>query len=966
MDNVQIQILDSDNNIEGVLDVGNVENFGLSLSSSIADLKDISKSSGSYSLPFKVPSTKDNDDLLEHLYLSGHKNYKDFDAEKDSRIIVNGIDIDSGKIRIKKIKRAGRTADDYSFEFFGENMAWAIPMRSKTTQDLPYLDTTYTLDTTTQINSWSNVGGSESPVFSLINRGQKIQQGVVNVLDLYPDYFVLDYLNNAFKSVGYNFESTFFNNAARKQLIIPFFGSNYRDYERATTNTAVVKMDTSATNFDNTFTIDGTVQPILIEFNNKRVNYQGTTFTGGKVNFASETKVTDYSDTPAPLKDDANNFASNKYTVPYDNKYKVGGTLDFTITYNPNDTWSYYQIYHYIAITRGSTTFYRYCYPSNKTTTTTQLTSTRTEERITHDFNTAWESLQAGDEIELVYRFKVEQWNQSPTTYYFKLTHHNNPVSFVPYNFYQEGDTFNWKDVSDNRVSMLDIVSDIGRLFNIYWRTDRKTKTVYAEPRDDFYNSLTTAENYTDRIDDGKKLDITYNSQYYNRSHLFKYKEDSNDDYLNARNDDLEDEWMSYSHYYPDKFKDGTTKLETKVISSTYTINDIYSGSDYSFYTSRMWRDEALPEVSTIFAPRVLYYKYGTQQTLDGQTCNFQYSNESTKRTNIPYALPFPVYVDGVTLANVDGVLSFKDVEGSDGLWTDYYSLSAREIQEGKRAKVYFTFDLVDYNSLDFRKPIYIDNRYPELEGYWRVVKVNNYKPTSRSISVEFELIQAKNYEALGSNSRAVIANESAVDINNNNYNTAYSQVDTNQSTSSSQRTTNIGYNRVSDNGNTVFGNNLESLGQNQTVVGTYNLDVSSDIFQLGTGTSEDNRFSLIRVDEDGGIYFNGQQIVQNAGLSGGLIVDISSDITADEIVDTYLVDTSGGNVTITLPMDVYIGKTWNIKKMTSANNLKIEGDSDGMGSKYPIDEDTAGVTLSTQYDVRAIKKSNNNKFIIV
>ena len=127
MDNVQIEIQDSANSILGVLDVGNVKNFPLALTSSIADLRDIKKRSGSFSVSFKIPSTKENDSVLEHIYLSEQKNYKDFDAEKDCVIRVNGLDIERGRLQITKINSLGRAdATSYSFKFFGNNMDWVL------------------------------------------------------------------------------------------------------------------------------------------------------------------------------------------------------------------------------------------------------------------------------------------------------------------------------------------------------------------------------------------------------------------------------------------------------------------------------------------------------------------------------------------------------------------------------------------------------------------------------------------------------------------------------------------------------------------------------------------------------------------------------------------------------------------------------------------------------------------------
>ena len=172
MDNIQIEIIDPDNNVEGVLEVGEVKNFPLTLTSSIADIRDISNRSGSFSITFKVPSTKANDDLLEHMYLSSKKNYQDMDAEKDARIRVNGMDIETGRLIITRMKAGGKSkSSDYSFKFFGNNMDWVLKMRGKTAQDLPYLDTSLTYSSANIISSWSNSGGSDNPVYALINRG---------------------------------------------------------------------------------------------------------------------------------------------------------------------------------------------------------------------------------------------------------------------------------------------------------------------------------------------------------------------------------------------------------------------------------------------------------------------------------------------------------------------------------------------------------------------------------------------------------------------------------------------------------------------------------------------------------------------------------------------------------------------------------------------------------------------------
>jgi len=364
LDSIQIEILDSVNSVEGILEVGDVKNFPLALTNGIADLRKIENKSGSFSTSFKIPSTKNNDDLLEHIYLSTQRNYKDMDAEKDCRIRVNGIDIEHGKIRITRIRSGGRNkSTDYSFKFFGNNMDWVLAMRGKTMQDLPYLDDTFTYSSANLISSWSNIGGTEDVVFALMNRGQRQISNEVNVKDMRPDYFVLDVLNNAFKSVGYNFESTHFNTATNKKLILSYFGDNFKQADRQTLNHVLAKLDSSVTNFDTTFShstslsfndIANITGLIVSTCNTFTTHAASAPNSGGGINCASESDTGTYIDTPAPLKDNNNNFASNKYTVPFDGLYSIGSHFDHAVTFDQSAAAHFRSIKYQVKITRGA------------------------------------------------------------------------------------------------------------------------------------------------------------------------------------------------------------------------------------------------------------------------------------------------------------------------------------------------------------------------------------------------------------------------------------------------------------------------------------------------------------------------------------------------------------------------------------------------------------------------------------
>jgi len=63
------------------------------------------------------------------------------------------------------------------------------------------------------------------------------------------------------------------------------------------------------------------------------------------------------------------------------------------------------------------------------------------------------------------------------------------------------------------------------------------------------------------------------------------------------------------------------------------------------------------------------------------------------------------------------------------------------------------------------------------------------------------------------------------------------------------------------ESGNTLIGDGLKSISKNQTILGRYNDytgDSSSDLFQMGGGSSSKDRINAVRVKKDGEVVFNG------------------------------------------------------------------------------------------------------------
>jgi hypothetical protein len=96
---------------------------------------------------------------------------------------------------------------------------------------------------------------------------------------------------------------------------------------------------------------------------------------------------------------------------------------------------------------------------------------------------------------------------------------------------------------------------------------------------------------------------------------------------------------------------------------------------------------------------------------------------------------------------------------------------------------------------------------------------------------------------------------------------------------------------------------------------------------------------------------FNGETLV-------GGTQTINASQTADVTVKTYLVDTSGGNVTLTLDVtNAWVGKRWDIKKIDAANELIIVGEVPvGEFTARTIDDEVDGATLTAIQDALTIE----------
>ena len=124
-------VVDWGKSIIGELDVTDHSDFPLAMTFQISDIKDLTSTSGDYSKTFKVPATKNNNQLLKNPYIANIDTDVNLTDNKKCRILVNNLYSLQGLIKITGIGGYGETPSYYSCVFFGNNISWADDLSNK-------------------------------------------------------------------------------------------------------------------------------------------------------------------------------------------------------------------------------------------------------------------------------------------------------------------------------------------------------------------------------------------------------------------------------------------------------------------------------------------------------------------------------------------------------------------------------------------------------------------------------------------------------------------------------------------------------------------------------------------------------------------------------------------------------------------------------------------------------------------
>lgn len=713
MGNVQIQIVDADNGIEGVIDLIKSDNFPLSLTIKNNDIANLNTRSGLFSTSFDIPRTKANNKLLGSLYYSQVKNTKEYFLKKDAIILKDGNVFQRGKLRIEQISN-----DGYRAVFLGNNSEWITLLKETYLSDIGYTSV-ITIDDTIS-NSFTNTYTDEY-VMNFIDRGinrtfaNRINAGiafddVVHFEEFNADLFIHKMINMSLNSIGYTFHSDFFDNFGTK-LIYSEISDNYK------------KQDTIDNYLETTVSVDSTASvqshyngsPIsevngrfgVLPFNNviedENSNYNNTTYTttvSREGYYSIEIDIEIEIDSLSTILN-ADNYIFRVAII----KDGISGLYDLqvnNITQLPNTDDHIGSIPYTGDID---------IFPS---TGTFEIKATVTAYFLEN------EEYRFGMVVE---RIDTQAFSPSITIGYTIKS--GTSLKITELDGLVRNNTFNLTDVVDSsKYSIASILSDLTKLFNLQWRTDNKIKKVYCEPNDSFYDSIADAKDWTNLIDTSK-YSLTPISNKYKRTLALKYAIDSGDGVVSKINKNG-DNVGSYSHDLGASFKDGTNTVQLQVFAASLTekLTRFYNTTT----TAKLWHNhtDEQDEFFKGFRPRILEYEavaLNSQIRRESQTAEKELSS----------------FVENTPPAATSTNLDFSTQNGVDGLFVKHYLQTFAKIADGfiLKIKARLPYGVKETDVLFFAAPY-------DIKGYWTISKISNIKPLDDGL-VTLELLEYKN-----------------------------------------------------------------------------------------------------------------------------------------------------------------------------------------------------------------------------
>ena len=611
MAEIRLELRDDVNKTLGNVDITSSDNFPLSLTYQNFDIRNFNSRGGSFSKTFKIPATKNNNVLFNHISKDGNIDSKNVRADIPATIYADNVPVIRGTLKLTKVLKQ-KEALEYECNFLGDNMDWASKIKNLEIKELAFARS----DGSDYI--FSNVQGlsgnnrdynqqdslDDKILYPLASYGEGVSsRNQVFDGDFAPAMYLKNIWDKIFSTQGYTVESEFCNSTFFKSLVVPFNFQKQSEQQ----NFKYGKIEKSDTYVDLTLFSEGTGDSDIVAHIgwNQYAVKRGTDNAGRLADNLSV--IARYPFNGGTIIDDANVPASddtgNVQKGTNGNGNLQGSSLivksnagNHTIDFNVNlrlhgEAGSLKKINYrvFAEVWRFDNNFdadianFYGAVQATEAGTNTNPNIERVWRSENFDFseNTDYDKIQN-------FTDSISVTGDSEDKYIFTVS--VDVISFIN-NIGSSNINFGWAggklEISGNteietgeeltdlqfflpRGKQSDFISGVAQMFNLQFETDVASKTVKVEPYDYFYKDFSDAIDWTDKVDYSRSIQDEF--IYDIKSELkFQYKDASGDGFLERYNKKNDTDWGAYRELDSQGvFSDGEYKVENKYFSPTF------------------------------------------------------------------------------------------------------------------------------------------------------------------------------------------------------------------------------------------------------------------------------------------------------------------------------------------------------------------------------------------------------------
>lgn len=866
----------------GVLDV--VDDLSIPLNFTIAEIKDISKRSGSYSKTITLPGNKNNNKLLGNLF---NINISDatfnINEKIDVIILQDKTPVFEGVLQLLNVNKISPTLvngdEQIEYEVIIKNDAgdFYSSMDEKLLTDLTGWDQ-YDHDYTIQ-NIMSTSANTSSDIYKYFMAYNL--RTYYTVEDFQPALFAKSYWDRIFFESGYSYSWNNLSNTNFDKLIIPFNGSKaIKDVVPTIVTFNPVVSDTVSN--------VGGVNIVLFNYNNIVTdvdnNYNTTTrkytvTTPGLIDVKNKFSYTLSLDAPQNMKLlTAPNGTAGEIEIIVESSYKyVRGVSSFFFNMGQASLFDY------------------------NNTSLLQLTTgiTALKSGITNEAN-ATQLVENGDVIEANIRITVNytgQWyqldNVTPITLAnypeIRIDYGVNNVNNVninyldirPQNPLTENSLVQLKNFIPQKIKQKDFIAGIIKMFNLYITPDENNdKNLLVSTRDEFYDSGDVLD-WTYKLDKSKDTKVVFIPDILSKKILFSYKAD---------NDAANTEYTNRTSNIYGEFE---IEFENEFVKDTNKVEPIFSPTpliENGFGLIVPYIDSISPKNNI----RILFSKpvngiWEWRSTINPAitATYFNYSYAGHFNDPIENTIDFNFGICDEYLYSDWNYIS------NNNLFNKYYSRSINQIETGSLLTAFFRLTPADINKIKLNDKIFI------LDNYYYINRIIDYDANAINKLTKVELITVKDAVVFQASYLNNIATNDAgqglvglgLPSDNNTFGKVISNVtplgQNNLIQSKSKNNLTLGDNNNIAGLNTfLLGNNNITNGVNNLIIGNNNTVTNNNKIILGG----DNK---TYTGDTTGIFMNYPVYV----LENGIDIPLNTYITG--LTPSFFTSGSSGNYSI-------------------------------------------------------------------